>query len=102
MKTKQLSMEDLGVTVEDTIAPVKVAYEDLTKEDLIKLLNDKDKAIENYKIQDEQKDKSFESQLANINETYKQHLDNLKTINTYMSRKLKVIKDIITMEEGEK
>lgn len=97
-------MEDyLGVQDEvDTLEPVKVNYEELTKEELIKILKDKDEAMEMCNKALEEKDKHFEAQLNSINETYKQNLDRISTVNGYMSRKLKVIKDIITMEEGEK
>lgn len=109
MHTKQLSIDDYlgGKTPEqneqvEALEAVQVEYDKLTKEELIKVLKDKDQALENYKTMYETKEQEFNRQVEVINQTYKDNMDKMHTINVYLTNKLNVIKGIITMEEGEK
>ena len=73
---------------EETLEVPKVAYEDLKKDELIKVLEHKDKSLEHYESLQEENKKEVN------------RIKELQSIIAYYERKLNVLKDIITMENG--
>ena len=72
----------------ETLEVPKVAYEDLKKDELIKVLESKDKSLEHYELLQEENKKEVN------------RIKELQSIIAYYERKLNVLKDIITMENG--
>lgn len=81
---------------EETLEVPKVAYEDLKKDELIKVLESKDKSLEHYETLQEENKK----EVNRMNEYYVNRIKELQSIIAYYERKLNVLKDIITMENG--
>lgn len=81
---------------EETLEVPKVAYEDLKKDELIKVLESKDKSLEHYELLQEENKK----EVNRMNEYYVNRIKELQSIIAYYERKLNVLKDIITMENG--
>ena len=80
----------------DTLAVPRVAYEDLKKDELIKVLESKDKSLEHYELLQEENKK----EINRMNYYYVNRIKELQSIIAYYERKLNVLKDIITMENG--
>ena len=81
---------------EETLEVPKVAYEDLKKDELIKVLEHKDKSLEHYEALQEENKK----EVNRMNEYYVNRIKELQSIIAYYERKLNILKDIITMENG--
>lgn len=84
----------------DNIEVEKVDYATLTKEDLIRLLTNKDVALENYEHKVSEMEASHKNEIDNMNDFYRSRLNEHTHLIHYYERKLKVLKDIITIEEG--
>ena len=91
----ELPIEDMHAEhTSNTLDADKVAYTELTKEELIKVLESKDKSLDNYSHMGEQHKK----ELDNMNEYYVARIKELNSIISYYERTLNVLKDIITLE----
>ena len=90
-------MDELKEKV-DKLEIESVDYKTLTKEELIKVIEDKDKAYENLKhnfdIMVDQKDK----QLKDTADYYAMRVNEVNSLLEYHKRKLKLINDIVNIE----
>lgn len=84
----------------DNIEVEKVDYTTLTKEDLIRLLVDKDTTLENYEHKVNEMETNHKTEIDNMNDYYRARLAEHTHLIQYYERKLRVLKDIITIEEG--
>ena len=110
---KQMSMYDYlnndKVAVMNT-APVEEAvekieaepvdYNTLNKAELITVIADKDNVINNYIDKIEHMEKEHKIEIENLNAYYSKRNTELSNLVMYYERKIKVIKDIITLETG--
>lgn len=110
---KQMSMYDYlnndKVAVMNT-APVEKAvekieaepvdYNTLNKAELITVIADKDNVINNYMDKIEHMEKEHKIEIENLNTYYSKRNTELSNLVMYYERKIKVIKDIITLETG--
>lgn len=90
-------MDELKEKV-DKLEIESVDYKTLTKEELIKVIEDKDKAYENLKhnfdMMVDQKDK----QLKDTADYYAMRVNEVNSLLEYHKRKLKLINDIVNIE----
>lgn len=90
-------MDELKEKV-DKLEIESVDYKTLTKEELIKVIEDKDKAYENLKhnfdMMVDQKDK----QLKDTADYYSMRINEIDSLLEYHKRKLKLINDIVNIE----
>lgn len=84
----------------ETVEAEKVNYTELDKEQLIRLLVNKDTALENYEHKVNEMETNHKTEIDNMNEFYRARLNEHTHLIHYYERKLKVLKDIITIEEG--
>lgn len=77
-----------------------VNYNDLTKEELVNILIDKDKVLKLYEDKYNETVESHKAELNNMNEFYSKRVEELTHIINYYERKLKVVKDILNLETG--
>lgn len=84
----------------DVIQPELVDYNTLKKEELIAIIKQKDDSIEStiHALDKAKEDHSIE--IKNMTEFYKKQINELSNLIAYYERKLKLIKDIITIETG--
>ena len=84
----------------DVIIPELVDYNALKKEELINIIKQKDDAIDSSirALDKAKEDHSIE--IKNMTEFYKKQISELSNLIAYYERKLKLIKDIITIETG--
>lgn len=86
----------------ESIEIEKTNYKDFTKDELIRIIEDKDKAYENLKTVMEAQEEKSKMTLENYAEACNEQVKNLKKILSYYENKLNVIKDILNLEGGEK
>ena len=84
----------------ETVKAEKVNYAALNKEQLIRVLTDKDIALENYEHKINEMKTNHKTEIDNMNDFYRARLNEHTHLIQYYERKLKVLKDIITIEEG--
>lgn len=77
-----------------------VDYNTLSKAELIAVLADKDSVINNYITKIENMEEAHKLEIENLNTYYSQRNTELSNLIMYYERKIKVIKDIITLETG--
>ena len=87
-------------TEAETVEAEKVNYAVLNKEQLIRVLTDKDTALKNYEHKVSEMEANHKTEINNMNEFYRARLNEHTHLIHYYERKLKVLKDIITIEEG--
>lgn len=94
-----MNTASMGEAVE-TIKAEPIDYNTLNKEELIFVLNDKDSVINNYITKIESMEEAHKLEIENLNSYYSQRNTELSNLIMYYERKIKVIKDIITLETG--
>lgn len=113
-KVKQLSLDDYNTSTDgiklidsrctldnsDVIEVEKTDYTNFSKEDLIKIIESKDNACENYMTVIETNEKKYDMTIKNLNDTYEKHVKDLNSLIKYYERKLKLISDLINIETG--
>ena len=77
-----------------------VDYNTLNKAELITVVADKDNVINNYIDKIEHMEKEHKIEIENLNTYYSKRNTELSNLVMYYERKIKVIKDIITLETG--
>lgn len=77
-----------------------VDYKSLTKEQLEKIVESKDVVINNYEHKMEEITATHKQEIDNMNNYYKQRLTESNSLVGYYERKMKILKDIITIETG--
>lgn len=109
---KQLSMEDFGVQVVDSIdvkstpkevekvEPELVNYHQLTSKELIQIIESKDTTIKNYEKKTEDMEAQHKQEVDNISNYYKQRLSESNSLVAYYERKMHILKSIIDIETG--
>lgn len=83
----------------DEVVPVD--YKKLSKEDLIKIIEEKDKVQMQYEDRLKALEESHKSEMENATDYYLKRIEELKALTRYYERKLKLLKDIITIETGD-
>lgn len=113
MESKQMTIDDYlnkgevemidcstKTTKAETVEAEKVNYAALNKEQLIRVLTDKDTALKNYEHKINEMETNHKTEIDNMNDFYRARLNEHTHLIQYYERKLKVLKDIITIEEG--
>lgn len=77
-------------------------YKNFNKEELIKIIEDKDRAYSNLETVMNNKEEAHNSTVKNLCTTYDETISQLKRLVEYYKNKLDVIKGIIDLEGGEK
>ena len=92
-----------AIDVTETVEKIEaepVDYNTLSKAELITVLADKDNVINNYIDKIEHMEKEHKTEIENLNTYYSKRNTELSNLVMYYERKIKVIKDIITLETG--
>ena len=82
------------------LAVTKVEYNNLTKEDLLKVLKQKDTALENYESKMNEMSESHSKEMKDMEEYYRAKLGEMSNLIQYYERKFKVLNDILNIETG--
>lgn len=77
-----------------------VDYNTLTKGELVGILTDKDIALSNYADRIENLEKAHKVEVDNLTNFCNKRTTELSNLVQYYERKLRVLKDIITIEVG--
>ena len=106
---KQLTIDDYlnqsvpMVTEKEKVESLEVEPVDLvelSKEDLIRMVEDKNQVIHNMEIELDRLRKINEQDTKNLNEYYGNRLKESSSLVAYYERKLHVLKSIIDIETG--
>lgn len=101
-KNANLAVEPTTEEVKsEFIEPVKIDYKSLDKTDLVRLLKNKDAALESYEAERKAKQDSFNKNIEDLNEYYTKRIKELKALIKYYERKYNLIKTIIDIEKDE-
>lgn len=98
MNTMPLKEEEGILKVEDL---VPVDYKKLSKEELIGVIEEKDKVHAQYEDKIHDIEDGHKKEIDNVTEYYLKRIEELKALTRYYERKLKLLKDIITIETGD-
>lgn len=97
--TKNIAIENTAVD-ENKMEVTPANYNDLKKEELIKVLEYNKKTFENYEHTINELKEGHSKEINEINEYYKKRITELNSIISYYERKLKLINDIVNIERG--
>lgn len=98
--TAVMSAKDIDAD-ENKMEATPVDYNDLKKEELIKVLEYNKKTFENYEHTINELKDGHSKEINEINEYYKKRITELNSIISYYERKLKLINDIVNIERGD-
>lgn len=82
----------------DNLEAVKVDYKEMTKEELLTVLDARDTVLKNYEIELKKANERYDKDMEEMRKYYSDRISEIKAINSYHENKLKVIRDIIVME----
>lgn len=101
-KNADLAVEPVTEEVKsEFIEPVKIDYTSLDKTDLVRLLKNKDAALESYEAERKSKQDNFNKNIEDLNNYYTKRIKELKSLIKYYERKYNLIKTIIDIEKDE-
>lgn len=98
--TAVMSAKDIDAD-ENKMEATPANYNDLKKEELIKVLEYNKKTFENYEHKINELKDGHSKEINEINEYYKKRITELNSIISYYERKLKLINDIVNIERGD-
>lgn len=98
---EEVEMATIDLNPEETLKPAQVDYKDLTKQDLIRLCEEKDSHIELYESERQSIQESHDKEVRGISEYYAKKITELSKVIKYYERKKKLILDILTLEEDK-
>ena len=99
MSTMPLEEEKEEVLKVEELAPVD--YKKLSKEELIGIIEEKDKVHAQYEDKIHDMEDGHKKEMDTATEYYLKRIEELKALTRYYERKLKLLKDIITIETGD-
>lgn len=112
MKEKQMTIDDYlndnNIEFKDmnkkesaeVIKPEVVSYDNLTKEELLNVVWEKDKVLHHYEDKLNNMEESHKAELNNLNDFYSKRVQELTHLINYYERKINIIRDIINIETG--
>lgn len=77
-----------------------VDFSTLTKDELLKVLDQKQVSIKNYMQHVENTEASYKIEIENLTKFYEEQIKKLRDILEYYERKFKLIMEIINIEKG--
>lgn len=77
-----------------------VDFNTLTKDELLKVLDQKQVSIKNYMQHVENTEASYKIEIENLTKFYEEQIKKLRNILEYYERKFKLIMEIINIEKG--
>jgi len=98
---EEVDVASINLNPEETLKPTPVDYKDLTKQDLIRLCEEKDSHIELYESERKTIQETHDKEMQNLNEFYMKKINELTKIVKYYERKKKLILDLLTIEEDK-
>ena len=98
MNTMPLKEESDVVNVEEL---VPIDYKKLSKEELIGIIEEKNKVHPQYEDKIHDMEDGHKKEMDTATEYYLKRIEELKALTRYYERKLKLLKDIITIETGD-
>ena len=99
MNTIPLEEEKEDVLKVEDLVPVD--YKKLSKEELIGIIEEKDKVHNQYEDKIHDMEDGHKKEMDTATEYYLKRIEELKALTRYYERKLKLLKDIITIETGD-
>lgn len=99
MNTMPLEEEKEDVLRVEELVPVD--YKKLSKEELIGIIEEKDKVHTQYEDKIHDMEEGHKKEMETATEYYLKRIEELKALTRYYERKLKLLKDIITIETGD-
>ena len=103
VKLTEVSPVDLEKT-EDTAERIEIEavdYKDLNKEQLVQLLESKDKTIDNYATTKADIEKAHTDELTDLNNYYAKKIQELNSLIKYYERKCNILRDVLNIEAGD-
>lgn len=99
MNTMPLEEEKEDVLKVEELVPVD--YKKLSKEELIGIIEEKDKVHNQYEDKIHDMEEGHKKEMDTATEYYLKRIEEMKALTRYYERKLKLLKDIITIETGD-
>lgn len=99
MNTMALEEEKEDVLKVEEVIPVD--YKKLSKEELIVIIEEQSKVHTQYEQKLMDTNEAHRKEMETATEYYLKRIEELKALNRYYERKLKLLKDIITIETGD-
>ena len=99
MSTMPLEEEKEEVLKVEELVPVD--YKKLSKEELIGIIEEKDKVHAQYEDKIHDIEEGHKKEMDTAADYYLKRIEELKALTRYYERKLKLLKDIITIETGD-
>ena len=101
LNNDNVSLTDLNrKATAEVIKPEVVDYNNLSKEELIAIISEKDKAFKHYEDKIKDMEESQKNEINNLNDFYTKRVQEMSHLVNYYERKLGIIKDIINIETG--
>lgn len=98
IETNMLDAEQ--VTAESTTIEEVTNFNNLTKQELVRIVEQQKQAIENYRIVRETSDENHAKELADCTDYYNKKIKELTSLLKYYERKFKLLGDILNIETG--
>lgn len=98
---EEVDVATIDLNPEETLIPTPVDYKDLTKQDLIRLCEEKDSHIEAYESERQSVQETHDKEVHNMSEYYAKKITELSKVIKYYERKKKLILDLLTIEEDK-
>lgn len=99
MNTIPLEEEKEDVLKVEELVPVD--YKKLSKEELIGVIEEQNKVHTQYEDKIHDMEEGHKKEMETASEYYLKRIEELKALTRYYERKLKLLKDIITIETGD-
>lgn len=99
LNTMPLEEEQEDVLKVEELAPVD--YKELSKEELIGIIEEQNKVHIQYEDKIHDLEEGHKKEMETATEYYLKRIEELKALTRYYERKLKLLKDIITIETGD-
>ena len=86
---------------QEKIEVEEIAYEQMTKAELVDICKQQDTQLKNYDIVLNKEKENNKETLTKMNEAYKKNIDACNALIKYYERKFKLIGDILNIEDGK-
>ena len=101
METVQM-LSTAPVETTERVEEVKpVELKSLSKEDLINIIEEKDKVIGRYEDRVKELQEFSEKEKQGLSEYYLERIKELKSLVGYYERKIRILRDLINIETGD-
>lgn len=95
-----VTLEPTATVDVDSVEIKEVDYKDLTKQDLIRMCEEKDSLLKCYENSAQEVQKYHDKEMENLNNHYVKQIKELTKVIGYFKKKNKLVVDLLTIEES--